>query len=286
MKGKCVVRRPPYEREINMKTQHVRALALTMVLLCPITSAFAADKKGKHHKPANAKKSGGTKGTGAGLNPKKPFLVYEHIHNRGRPDDLTSYGLVPIELCYNTRTKEGVQASVKKKLEKSNGAPIVFDIEKTNRNDHDVSTRHLKEVVKWAHEAVPGVKVGHYAVGPSHLTPLNRPIKKDVDAFFPSMYVHNTNRRAWAHTARELVQQGHREHKPVFLFLMPKFHGRKGGDVPQSFWAFQLRCALHSGADGVVIWSSDRDKWDENAGWWQATKKFMEELKTGHVAKQ
>ena len=127
---------------------------------------------------------------------KKPFTVCEHIHNRGRPDDLTPYGLVPIELCYNTKTKEAVQASVKSKYEKT-GGPVVFDIEKTNRNDHNVSSRHLKEVVNWAHEAVPGCKVGQYAVGPSNLTPLSRRVEKVVDAFFPSMYVHNTNRRAW-----------------------------------------------------------------------------------------
>jgi len=120
-------------------------------------------------------------------------------------------------------------------------------------------------------------------VGPSNLTPLKRPIEKVVDAFFPSMYVHNTNRQVWARTARKLVEQGHRHHKPVHLFLMPKFHGRTGGEIPGSFWAFQLRTAFRSGADGVVIWSSSKHEWDEKAGWWQATRRFMEELKAGKV---
>ncbi|MBI1371023.1 MAG: hypothetical protein GC162_20505 [Planctomycetes bacterium] len=273
-----------------MKVTRVWFYAVVVIGLCAVPAVRAA-KKHPHHKSGGSAKPATPSPTepadadavDAIAHRKHPFVVYEHIHTRGRPDDLTGYGLVPIELCYNTKTKQAVEASVKAKAENSNGAPIVFDIEKTNRNDHDVSSGHLKDVAKWAHEAVPGVKVGHYAVGPSHLTPLGRPIEKSVDAFFPSMYVHNTNRRAWQHTADKLVEQGHRAHKPVYLFLMPKFHGRKGGDIPQAFWAFQLQAAYRSGADGVVIWASNRDQWSENAGWWQATKHFMSDLQAGKM---
>ena len=260
-------------------------LALVLGLFCLTTSAFAGKKKGKHHRAGGARSSSPREAAApdTALRRAKPFVVYEHIHNRGRPDDLTPYGLVPIELCYNTKTKDAVQASVKSKCKNGHG-PIVFDIEKTNRSDHKVTTPHLKEVAKWAHEAVPGCKVGFYAVGPSNLTPLKKPIERVVDAFFPSMYVHNVNRRAWARTARKLVRQGHGHRKPVYLFLMPKFHGKKGKPIPQSFWAFQLRAAFHSGADGVVIWSSKRNKWSDKAGWWQATKSFMKDLKAGSQA--
>lgn len=250
-------------------------------------STFAAQRRPNHHRSDEANAEGRTKRIKAEsgeLDRKTPFIVFEHIHNPGRPADLTTYGLVPIELCYNTKTKESLQASVKSKYDKG-GGPIVFDIEKTNRNDHDVSTRHLKEVLRWAHEAVPDGEFGFYAVGPSNLTPLKKPVEKEVDAFFPSLYVHNTNRRAWEHTARKLVRQGHRHHKPVYLFLMSKFHGRVARDVPQAFWAFQLHAALRAGADGVVIWSSGRDKWNERAGWWQATKAFTENLKAAQATK-
>ncbi len=297
-----------------MNTRRLWTLLLAAALLGPLTFASAAAGKGGDRKPqAKGKhdKHPGSKGKhdkrsapkvkrdkrpqaeadrpapdaagDKGLHRKKPFIVYDHIHNRGRPDDLTPYGLVPIELCYNTKTKEGVLSSVKSKYDKT-GGPVVFDIEKTNRADHNVSTQHLKNVAKWAREAAPKCKIGFYAVGPSNLTPLKRPIEKVVDAFFPSMYVHNVNRRMWGRTARKLVQQGHRHHKPVYLFLMPKFHGRKGKDIPQAFWSFQLRSAYRSGADGVVIWSSKKHKWSEKTGWWQATKRFMKDLKAGGQA--
>ncbi|MBI1374889.1 MAG: hypothetical protein GC159_19395 [Phycisphaera sp.] len=261
-------------------------LLILTVLLGAAGPTLAAKGKHKHHRPGNAPDAKAPAdpapdASAAADRPSRPdrsFVVYEHIHNRGRPDDLTPFGLTPIELCYNTKTKQSVTASVTAKLKDYDG-PIVFDIEKTNRNDHNLSSGHLKDVVKWAHEAVPGCKVGLYAVGPSNLTPMKRPVEKVVDAFYPSMYVHNTNRRAWANTARKLVTQGHRAHKPVYLFLMPKFHGRKGGEMPQSFWKYQLETARRVGADGVVIWSSDRDRWGEHAGWWEATKRFTKSLK-------
>lgn len=154
-------------------------LVLAMGLSAVMAGSLEADQKGQGK---NAKGAKGNVRNVAGKKPAAPstatnqhqkakFTVYEHIHTRGRPADLTPYGLVPIQMSYNTKTKAAVQASVKRKFKEGNGGPIVFDIEKTNRSDNDVSAKHLKEVAKWAHEAVPGVKIGFYAVGPSNLTP-------------------------------------------------------------------------------------------------------------------
>jgi hypothetical protein len=259
-----------------------------------MVGSLEADQKGKakgaKEPKAAAKKAAGKKpaapSTENAQPQKRKFTVYEHIHTRGRPNDLTPYGLVPIQMSYNTKTKQAVQASVKKKFKEGNGGPIVFDIEKTNRSDNNVSTKHLREVAKWAHEAVPGAKIGFYAVGPSNLTPLKRPIEKHVDAFFPSMYIHNTNGRMFTKTAKKLVTQGHRHGKPVYLYLMPKFHGKKGHEIPAQYWAFMLRAAYNSGADGIVIWASDKYTWHENSGWWAATKKFMKQVKADQAKKK
>ena len=114
------------------------------------------------------------------------------------------------------------------------------------------------------------------------------PIVAKVEALYPSLYTFYPKQEGWVAYARANVAEARRigGGRPVYPFLWPQYHDSAGAiahhDLGADYWTVQLRTMKES-ADGFVIWGGwDFDKrarapWDENAGWWQATKKFLAE---------
>lgn len=119
------------------------------------------------------------------------------------------------------------------------------------------------------------------------------PIEREVDALFPSLYTFYDDQDGWRKYAKAQICEARRiSRKPIFAFLWPEYHDSnsklKGTYIDARFWRIQLE-AIRNFADGVVIWggydlvrNGPRD-WDENAPWWQQTKRFAIQLKSSHA---
>lgn len=106
-----------------------------------------------------------------------------------------------------------------------------------------------------------------------------------VDALFPSLYTFYGDKDAWIAYAQSNIGEARRisQGKPVYCFLWPQFH-KTLAFLPGDLWYAQLDTCRRL-ADGIVIWGTIGSnspyrpaKWDENAEWWQATRKFLNEL--------
>lgn len=173
--------------------------------------------------------------------------------------------------------------------------PIVLDFEAHQLSGKpELVLPHFaayESLVRWTKEAAPGHLVGYYGHGLFPEQPGKRyqaeaaKLADLVDAFFPSMYVFGDDRAAWQKKAAALVAQAHRlaPGKPVCFYLWPQYH--EGSPkalqfVSGDYWLWQLETARKVGADGVVMWSSNSPAWNPEAEWWQATLKFLKEVKT------
>src|ERR1700730_15129897 len=107
------------------------------------------------------------------------------------------------------------------------------------------------------------------------------PLVDSVDALFPSVYTFYDDQNRWETYARANVAEARRlaKGKPVYAFIWMQYHDSNptlGGQlIPQDYWQRQLR-VLSQIADGVVIWGGYKLNWDEEAGWWLATKDFLQ----------
>jgi hypothetical protein len=107
------------------------------------------------------------------------------------------------------------------------------------------------------------------------------PLVDSVDALFPSLYTFYDDQNGWETYARANVAEARRlaKGKPVYAFILMVYHDSnptlRGQLIPQDYWQRQLR-VLSQVADGVVIWGGYKLNWDEEAGWWLATKDFLQ----------
>ncbi len=120
----------------------------------------------------------------------------------------------------------------------------------------------------------------------------------ELGALCPQMYsfyggkdsaTREANLKQWQQFARSTVALARELHPdlPVYPYLWPQFH--PGGTekdydfVPADRWEAQLRL-LKEIADGVILWGGTdfhrggHLKWDENAPWWQATRRVFPDL--------
>lgn len=114
-----------------------------------------------------------------------------------------------------------------------------------------------------------------------------RPLADAVDAIFPEAYASRPDPEEWVKYATALVREARRYGKPVYLFLWPQYSEKNKQLGHQylsaDFWQLQLDTARRH-ADGAVIWGGWDSKrnhvaeWDDQAPWWQATKRFMQRL--------
>jgi hypothetical protein len=228
------------------------------------------------------------------------FPVYDNMFYRGKPDT-TKNGLVASNIVYEDLiwphdknygvlpSRTTFNAVIRAHI--ANPGPLVLDIERLGlKGSPETVDRHLRvlaTLADWARADAPDKLVGYYGsntlsrVPPQNL-PFARELARHVDAFFPPMYTFDDDRQAWAKRAQAEAAEARTlaPGKPVFFYLWPQYHDgtpKQFQYINAAYWKFQLNTA-RSDANGVVLWSPGRFKWDDRSGWWAATREFMRSL--------
>ena len=190
--------------------------------------------------------------------------------------------------------------------------PVVLDIERWPLKGDGLTVQStvgkFLAVLSWVKSEAPGVPFGVYGTVPvpDYWRAIRDPtsaefqswqqdndrlegISDRVDALFPSIYTFYTDRQGWRTYAIAQIAEAKRKAKgkPVYAFLWPQYHesNRLLGLRPldPDYWELQLN-TVYQHADGVVIWggwgANGPDSWNEEAPWWQVTKRFMRQLDT------
>lgn len=183
--------------------------------------------------------------------------------------------------------------------------PVVVDIEhwplRGDQNTVERSIEKYRYVLQALKREAPSLRIGLYGVLPTveyhralQLESSRQyqswhsenkrllPIAKDVDYVFPSLYTHNTNRERWKTYAMAQMREARTYGKPVYAFVWPQYHESnrilRKRYIPYDYWRLQLQ-TVYEHADGIVIWGGREHgraaKWDEDAAWWTATKRFI-----------
>jgi hypothetical protein len=206
--------------------------------------------------------------------------------------------------------KEATKAGTTPLLQ--NGDPVVIDLElplTSNNPNSDSNIGKYVKTIDWMRDAGYTKPLSFYGSlpvrdywravkGPGN-PPYQQwqrdndrlaPIVAKVDALYPSLYTFYPNQQAWVSYAVANIREAKRigGGRPVYPFLWPQYHDSAGAlahhELPADYWLLQLR-TMRDNANGVVIWGGrDFDKhapmqWDDNAAWWQATRKFMAETR-------
>jgi hypothetical protein len=102
-----------------------------------------------------------------------------------------------------------------------------------------------------------------------------------VDAAFPSLYTFYSDFNGWHTFADEMLQASLSFKKPVYCFIMPRYHGSSRYSwqlLSPQYWRLQLDTCRQF-ANGIVIWDfSPYEEWDPNAPWWKETEAFVADL--------
>jgi hypothetical protein len=228
----------------------------------------------------------------------KQFLVFDNMQYVGKPHTwrdglhhvnllseaqiwpgLKNYGTLPTQSAFATLVRSAVTGR----------GPLVLDIEKillTSSANADT----LSTLADWAHSTVPWCPVGYFGFTQMLNTPaidygFASQLGANVQAWFPSVYTRNEDQASWAARAKAAVTQAQSwgPGKPVFLYLWPQYAtgtAQQYQYVSEDYWSFQLWTALKY-ADGVVIWSK-ATAWNDETGWWRATKDFIRGLAQPH----
>jgi hypothetical protein len=197
--------------------------------------------------------------------------------------------------------------------------PVVLDIERWPLKGDGLTVQStvakFLSVLSWVTDEAPGVPFGIYGTVPvpDYWRAIRDPasaefrswqqdndrlegISDRVDALFPSIYTFYPDRQGWVTYAIAQIAEAKRKAKgkPVYAFLWPQYHesnlllGLRPLDP--DFWELQLNTVAQH-ADGVVIWggwgANGPEPWNEEAPWWQVTKRFMQRLDSsasGHPA--
>lgn len=241
----------------------------------------------------------------AGTQASKPFVVFDNMFYSRKPD-LAAAGLIRSCVIYpHSDWKSAIaagqfpdEASFKKAVQdRAAGCPgpVVIDIEyvflsrRGKTTDAEVK-RHFKlfiRLAKWAHEAAPGHMVGYYGHGlfpeepGAEYAAETKELIAAVDGFFPSLYTFGNKTPAqWKEKLQSLMAKAHQiaPGKPVYPYLWSQYH--EGAPKALEFldgdyMKFQLETARDCGADGVVMWSSSRPAWKDDAPWSKALLSFV-----------
>jgi hypothetical protein len=193
---------------------------------------------------------------------------------------------------------------------RSSPEPVVLDIERWPLKGDGLAVQStvgkFLSVLSWVKGEAPSVPFGIYGTVPvpDYWRAIRDPASAEfqswqqdndrlegvsdrVDALFPSIYTFYTDRQGWVNYAIAQIAEAKRKAKgkPVYAFLWPQYHesNRVLGLRPldPDYWELQLN-TVYQHADGVVIWGgwgdSGPESWNEEAPWWQVTKRFMRRL--------
>ena len=188
--------------------------------------------------------------------------------------------------------------------------PVILDIERWPLKGDGIAVQStvakFLSVLSWVKAEAPGVPIGVYGTVPvpDYWRAIRDPASAEfqswqqdndrlegvtdrVDALFPSIYTFYTDRQGWVTYAIAQINEAKRKAKgkPVYAFLWPQYHesnlllGLRPLD--SDYWELQLNTVAQH-ADGVVIWggwgAKGPEPWNEEAPWWQVTKRFMRRL--------
>jgi len=111
-------------------------------------------------------------------------------------------------------------------------------------------------------------------------------IAASVDIFMPSMYTWGGNHDAWIKTAKIAIERARAvdPKKPIYVFVWPQYYSDDSSYnlnfIDTKTWRSELE-ELYQLADGIILWSSDKDsdgkaiKFSRDMPWYVETMKFM-----------
>jgi hypothetical protein len=222
------------------------------------------------------------------------FEVFDNMQYTGKPDTsrddlhhinllseaqiwpgLKNYGTLPAQSAFATLVRTAVTGR----------GPLVLDIEKLLLTS-SANAETLGTLASWAHATVPWSPVGYFGFTQMLNTPVAdyvyaKQLGANVQAWFPSAYTRDDDRASWAARVRAAASQARTwgAGKPVYFYLWPQYATgtpKQYQYVSADYWTFQLETAMHHG-NGVVIWSK-ATAWNDDTGWWRATKDFVRTL--------
>jgi Hyaluronidase len=196
---------------------------------------------------------------------------------------------------------------------RSNGRIAIIDIEHWKLRGEETivneSVTKYATVLQWFHDAAPEVLVGYYGLPPirDYWRAINgpdapqyiawqaendrlKPIIDKVNILFPSLYTYYADKDGWIKHAIANIKEARRYlgNKPVYVFLWPQYHESNSSlalkYLPPNYWKMELEIARQY-ADGAIIWAGwdfnkkARAQWNDDAPWWQVTKRFVEEVR-------
>ena len=199
-------------------------------------------------------------------------------------------------------------------LRPPNGGPIVLDIEhwpqRGTQAEVTSTVDRLLGLLATVRRIEPGVNIGYYGIPPirDYWRAIRGPgdaqyeewvrdndrlarLAQSVNVLFPSLYTFYDDPAGWRKYAVANLKEARRlaGSKRIYAFLWPQYHESNkqlGGQyVAASYWRSQLETVAEH-ADGVLLWGGwaspgIRAKWDESAGWWVETKRFIETRNAG-----
>lgn len=200
--------------------------------------------------------------------------------------------------------------SIAKELKKTS-EPVILDIErwmlKGDAQTVHTSVNKFLAVVSWMKDEAPNLQIGAYGTVPlpDYWRAIRGQTHKEyrawqqdndrldemaaqLDALYPSLYTFYPDRQGWVTYAVGQIREARRKAngKPVYAFLWPQYHDGGRGiqaqlPIESDFWELQLNTMLRE-ADGIVIWGGwgahGPDPWNEDAPWWQVTKRFLKQI--------
>lgn len=230
------------------------------------------------------------------------YAAMPNLQLLGMPRLLSTGSLWRPKVPHSQVDPEGIAAAVRALVGRTND--FYFDLEEwplSNVAPEMISANidKLAQVAAIARRSAPTLKFGFYDMVPRgtywplvlkkadelaqwhNLNQRSGVIAANVDYAFPSLYTFYDNLPEWQAAARGVLQEARQYGKPVYPFLWPQYHDSnaafKGTYVPREFWRQQLEtCRDH--ADGFVLWGGYKERWDENAPWWQEVRKMAAEM--------
>ncbi|MEO6916072.1 MAG: hypothetical protein ABI151_10800, partial [Chitinophagaceae bacterium] len=245
----------------------------------------------------------------------KPFKLYNQVRYNQTPASLLPF-LQPIKLAgenmlLNVADSLPNQTAIQNfALTCPPGVPVDLDLETWPFYPDAKLTKTINKFLTTItyFKAVNIVSpIGFYGVPPkqayqwSSIDPVNNPagyaswkhisdslarVAEKVDLFQPSFYSYDTDTTAWRKMVDTTIAaiKRYSTTKPIYAFIWPQYH--QGTNplqlqfIDTAIWRYELE-QLYKKADGVIIWTSNKDNnnttiyWDPNMPWWQVTKKFM-----------
>lgn len=245
----------------------------------------------------------------------RSFVFFDGMLYKNKPS-LAAYHIRPITILYESRlfvanqppaaaAPEAIVRSLAYEL-RASPDPVILDIErwplKGDGTTVQSTVAKFLSVLSWVKDEAPSVLFGVYGTVPvpDYWRAIRDPasleyrswqqdndrlegISSRVDALFPSIYTFYPDRQGWVTHAIAQIAEAKRKAKgkPVYAFLMPRYHESNlllgGSLLAQDYWELELN-TVYQYADGVVIWGGWGDTWNEEAPWWQVTKRFLNRL--------